>query len=617
MVSTLRIMGVHGLGDHRDGGKHGDWEAGWEASVRKAMPRRDVPLEFDFLNYDDLFFATGQDLGEYARSAARLLASCVASPFRRQKGVPGSKWVATVGYVVAWLEDEEFKTKVRARFLERVAEWQPDVILAHSLGSLITYNALTHPDAEQAADVLGRATYVTLGSQINNPCVVGTLAGGRLQRLKVNAWRHLYNEHDPVLTADITYRPDPNNFTRLLTPFREFLDEQGTKDGGHSARGYFEHPVTVAGLWQPLADRAAGDKSISLAQFEDQTMRVGALTKGVRSPSTKAVSTRGRRRALLVGINDYPAEKDRLEGCVNDVFAISSLLQDCGFSPDDIRTVLDRRATTEGILQRLEWLLDDAGPEDQLVFYFSGHGARIPIYDSFDQKPASFMEVLCPADFDWTEERCIADRQIQQLYSQLPYDTHLAMIFDCCHSGGMHRDGGARARGLTPPDDIRHRELKWHREEKMWVPRDFEPLVDKFARKEDQAAWVGSDSATRRLGRAVALRPMSSQTYARIRKVESEPGPYLPLIIEACAEHELSYEYRHGATSYGAFTFSFHQILREEKGALRFDELIAKVGGQLSRLNFNQNPQILGPSVRTSEKVPWLADPIPPGAGTG
>ena len=34
------------------------------------------------------------------------------------------------------------------------------------------------------------------------------------------------------------------------------------------------------------------------------------------------------------------------------------------------------------------------------------------------------------------------------------------------------------------------------------------------------------------------------------------PGPYLPLIIEACGEDEFSYEYRHGATSHGAFTFS-------------------------------------------------------------
>ncbi len=617
MKRTLRILGVHGLGDHRDGGKHGDWEAGWEASIRKAIPPSDLQLEFDFLNYDDLFFATNQNLREYAWAATRLLASCIASPFRKERGILGSKWVSTVGYVVAWLEDEEFKTKVRARFLERVEDWQPDVILAHSLGSLITYNALTHPDAEQAADVLAGATYVTLGSQINNRCVVGTLAHGRLQRLKVNAWRHLYNEHDPVLTADIDYRPDPNNFARHLTPFREFVDEAGRADGGHSARGYFEHPVTVASLWQPLVDRATGAKSMSLTRFEDRAAPVPITTGTAKSASGKAQRSEIRRRALLVGINDYPTENDRLEGCVNDVFAISSVLQDCGFSPEDIRTVLDRRATTEGILQRLEWLIDDAAPGDQLVFYFSGHGARIPIYDDFNQKPTSFMEVLCPADFDWTEERCISDREIQQFYSQLPYATHLAMIFDCCHAGGMHRNGGARARGLTPPDDIRHRELKWHTSAKMWVPRDFEPLVDKFARKADQAAWVGSDAATQKLGRAVALRPMSSLNYARTKTVTSEPGPYLPLIIEACSEHELSYEYRHGATSYGAFTFCFNQILRDHMGALSFDDLVAKVGQQLARLNFQQKPQILGPSVRTSAKVPWQADPFPPGSGTG
>jgi hypothetical protein len=34
-------------------------------------------------------------------------------------------------------------------------------------------------------------------------------------------------------------------------------------------------------------------------------------------------------------------------------------------------------------------------------------------------------------------------------------------------------------------------------------------------------------------------------------------GPYLPLIIEACQEKEFSYEYRDGATSYGAFTYAW------------------------------------------------------------
>src|SRR5678815_3221578 len=86
--------------------------------------------------------------------------------------------------------------------------------------------------------------------------------------------------------------------------------------------------------------------------------------------------------------------------------------------------------------------------------YYSGHGAQIPGYgvgEKVDRKD----ECLVPHDFDWSREHAVTDDQFYDLYSQLPYDTRFLTIFDCCHSGGMTRDGAARVRGLTPPDDIR------------------------------------------------------------------------------------------------------------------------------------------------------------------
>jgi hypothetical protein len=58
---------------------------------------------------------------------------------------------------------------------------------------------------------------------------------------------------------------------------------------------------------------------------------------------TASVATRTPRRALLVGINDYPNPDDRLEGCVNDVFKISATLQQIGFDPEDIRVLFNER----------------------------------------------------------------------------------------------------------------------------------------------------------------------------------------------------------------------------------------------------------------------------------
>ncbi len=586
-MKTLTVLSVHGLGDHRAS----DWQVTWPEAIRSAFPRMEgVSLDFEFVTYDDIFEGTDISLAESVRALWKLTTSGVSSLGHRQRGMVSEisdkiKW--TAGYVVAWVEDEGFRRESRKRILDAVREHRPDVILAHSLGSLITYNAFTHPDAKEEGvrGLLAKAKYVTFGSQIGNPFVVRNLTNGRILPPDVAFWHHLYNANDDVFTAPIRL-PDMTKFRQTETPF----DDPGV--GDHAATSYFRHRATIENVWRRIGADALGARALGSAPPSRALTAV--------APGRKA------QRALLVGINDYPNPEQRLDGCVNDVFTMSSVLQDCGFPADTIRTCLDGRATTEGILSRLKWLLDDPQPGDELVFYYSGHGARIPEYGE-DFEPDHHVESLVPWDFDWTPETYISDDQIFGLYSQLPYDCRLFMIFDCCHSGGIHRDGGLRPRGITPPDDVRHRELKWDSKTQMWVARDFSRINERFtARKELAADYFGREGATKRLGRASMLRGLSSGQYDRLKKGGEavDLGPYLPVIIEACGEEEFSYEYRHGATSHGAFTFSLANILRREK-SISFETLIAKTRAQLADLQYAQEPRILGPSAILKHKVPW------------
>jgi len=85
---------------------------------------------------------------------------------------------------------------------------------------------------------------------------------------------------------------------------------------------------------------------------------------------------------------------------------------------------------------------------------------------------------------------------------------------------------------------------------------------DNSRHRGDKKNYMGTNGATYRIGRgnegalavASCLPAPSSD----------ERGPYLPVIIEACQEKYLSYEYRDGATSYGAFTFSMVKNLRQK-----------------------------------------------------
>ncbi|HEU4368113.1 MAG TPA: caspase family protein [Methylomirabilota bacterium] len=594
-MKKVKILGVHGLGDHRNS----TWKEDWTAVLLAAFPgqhavagRERVQLEFTFVTYDDIFEDVDLSVWETMQAVWKLARSGAATALGRRRGVLGDvsdriRW--TAGYVVAWVEDEKFKKLTRQRVFDALVAEQPDLVLAHSLGSLVTYNAFSHPDAGRAAvaAALRRTRYVTLGSQIGNPFVMKNLTPGRIDPLPVKYWHHLFNEEDDVFTAPIKLW-EANNFEQVDVPF----DIDGFAD--HSAVEYLKHVNTVENVWRPAAEQRIDARAFGAAR--------------ARRESPAVLKQRGRlqRRALLVGINQYPREEDRLEGCVNDVFLMSSALQECGFAPESIRVCLDERATARGITERLKWLLDDPRAGDERVFYYSGHGARMPEYGE-NMEPDRNVETLVPWDFDWSADRAIVDDQIFGLYSQLPYGTRFAMILDCCHSGGMHRQGGARVRGLNPPDDIRHRELKWDPAADMWVSRDFERLNRYFSSRADvNAAFFGSDGASTRIGRASLVRGQTEREYRQLKRRAGTPrvGPYLPLIIEACQEREFSYEYRHGVTSYGAFTYSLCLELRRRK-RISFGRLVEVTAGRLEALGYIQRPQILGPRAIVNARVPW------------
>ena len=184
-----------------------------------------LSLDFRFVTYDDIFEETDISFADTAAALWKLTKSGVSAIGRRERGVIADisdkiRW--TAGYVVAWVEDEGFKRQSRKRVLDAVREHKPDVILAHSLGSLVTYNAFSHPDAkeEEVSALLAKANYVTLGSQIGNPFVIRNLTNGRILPLDVAFWYHLYNENDDVFTAPIRLwdaaelQPDGDAFRR-------------------------------------------------------------------------------------------------------------------------------------------------------------------------------------------------------------------------------------------------------------------------------------------------------------------------------------------------------------------------------------------------------------------
>jgi len=130
------------------------------------------------------------------------------------------------------------------------------------------------------------------------------------------------------------------------------------------------------------------------------------------------------RKALVVGINDYPGAK--LHGCVNDANAIASVLGTHGDGgpnfavklltvPSDIVS----RAELRGAIEKLF-----AGDCDICLFYFSGHGLVkstggyivTPDTKKYDEG-VSMDEILALANQSKAKDRVI--------------------LLDCCNSGAL------------------------------------------------------------------------------------------------------------------------------------------------------------------------------------
>ena len=580
-MTSTRILAIHGINRHEPGGP---WEGLWRDAIGEGVAgagHAPDDVSVDFVHYDDLF----EDVDVSFLDAMEALAKLVAGGLRGALGSRGRfgrdvrtslRWSA--GMVVKWVEDDAFRAKLRDRLAARIAETTPDVVIGHSMGSLIAYDAFTMDPS-----LVGERSFLSVGSQIGNHFVVGQFMGGRIQPLdQARLWLHQYNPHDGVFTAPVRLPAAPN-FVQVVTPF----DARGA-GADHRAESYFRHAKASDDVWPLLIGPQANARRQVVA---------GDLS----APASREVKVAGiarrvvpKRRALLVGINEYPDDAMRLAGCKHDVFLMSEALQERGFEPENMRVLLDGRATAANIWERIEWLLHGVQPGDQRILYFSGHGAQLPGYGTFETIDR-VDECLVPFDFDWTLERAVVDSDFYRLYAQLPYDAQFLAIFDCCHSGGMTRNGAVRARGLEAPDDIRHRMLQWD-DRGRWEPR-------LPAQAEVYVPKVSAPPSTRRLGLARHVRQLPKDTYDVLRERRNHYGPYMPLLFYACRERELAYEHRVGAQTYGAFTWSLARTLRQGR-AKSYEAVARSVATRVSRMGYPQRPTLIGPKDWLKVEVP-------------
>lgn len=146
--------------------------------------------------------------------------------------------------------------------------------------------------------------------------------------------------------------------------------------------------------------------------------------------------------AVVVGVGDYqdPGIRD-LRFSEADAQALYEFLLDPeggGFPEDHVRLLLGSEATQQAIRAAFGWLIEAAGEDDLVVFYFSGHGSYDTDFNGDEED--GFDEYLVPYDAkpDNLYGTAVRDDEIGDWLSSLASRCVL-LVLDTCFSGGAMR----------------------------------------------------------------------------------------------------------------------------------------------------------------------------------
>lgn len=251
------------------------------------------------------------------------------------------------------------------------------------------------------------------------------------------------------------------------------------------------------------------------------------------------------KRALCVGINNYPIAGMDLNGCVNDAKNWATVLtKHYDFAKSDVRVILDKDATKKQMLGSLDDLLAGAKRADVLVFTNSSHGTYLA-EEGGDE--SLYDEAMCPYD---VKQNPLRDDELRERFANLKTGVRLTVISDSCHSGTV-----TRAAPMKTPDDRRVRFLN---------PRKLR-------------------------------RPEIPDVRRQARPRETFPQDQMKeVLLSGCRDNQYSYDAKIGARYSGAMTFCAISAIKKANYQLTYQDLHKATLADLQKRGFDQEPQLEG-----------------------
>jgi len=300
-----------------------------------------------------------------------------------------------------------------------------------------------------------------------------------------------------------------------------------------------------------------------LSRIEEETSSSINEPLNIDTTPIEEPIVKGKKYALIIGINKYMIPNADLNGCVNDAEDVyKELTQHYGYESDNVRMITDFRATKQNILERIEWLVSSLQSGDEGFLHFSGHGSQVRSRnDDTSELDDHMTEILCPTDLEWDDP--LTDDIIADFFKRIPEGAFLTFICDSCHSGSISRGIGIQK--MSNPHE--------------WQPRFLAPPVDIMARSE------GRNIEMRRMGRRVDNKVVDGNILEINQK---------HILLSGCKDNQTSADAFVGGKWGGALTQNFLKILSENRDK-SWKEIHEMVVGDLKKQGYSQIPQLTGP----------------------
>lgn len=278
----------------------------------------------------------------------------------------------------------------------------------------------------------------------------------------------------------------------------------------------------------------------------NNTVNVSAIP--VTPYSINSVS--GVKKSLLIGIN-YTGQSFALNGCINDVNNIATLLSSWGFS----NTLMTDSSSgslypsKQNILNEIQNQVSSLSANDCLVIYYSGHGTRVT--DTNGDEITGLDSCIVPINV--RSVGYITDDEIRSRLVNAPSGAKVFCGFDSCNSGSIC--------------DLRY----------CYFDTSY------------RASLETKDS------------PLIQRTNAIINTKYSDTNCDV-ISISGSRDDELSMEFvNQSGVAGGALTYCILYVLKTETPNINISDFLTKVRNQLKSLGFTQNPSLMsGKDIDTS-----------------